>query len=136
MSDSNSIESGGPPAVEVDVQDPLPESNFFWRRIFAYVLSSLLLGLLAYVVFKMTQPESLRTAALYLSILLWFSMTYYMIAPSAEQVTRIIQAAKILRSGVSMTRRATISEGEAEVETTAGRPMSPQGDAAPSNRRS
>lgn len=94
-----------PATVELDMQDPLPESNFFWRRIYSYLVTCALIGLLIFVVSKMQSPESLRIAALYLSVLLWFAVTYYMVAPSAEQIVRIIQAARTLRSGVDMAGR-------------------------------
>lgn len=131
------------PTAAVDVQDPLPESNFFWRRVFAYVGSAALLALLGYVIFKMEEPESLRLAALYLAVLLWFSITYYMIAPSAEQIVRIIQAAKVLKAGVPISRsaRAETDQGSVEVTTQAGSPApypppSDDEDAAPRARRS
>lgn len=134
-----------PATAVIDVQDPLPESNFFYRRVFAYVSSTILVGLLAYVTFKMQTPESLRTMALYLSLLLWFSITYYMLAPSAEQLVRIIQAGRALRSGVEMTRTARVDrrEGTAEARTTARPRRAPERrsrgpetyDAAPRSRR-
>lgn len=79
----------------------LPESNFVWRRIFSYAHSVILLGLIGYVVFKMSTDANLKQIALYLVLLLWWSMTYYMIAPTAEQITRIIQAGKSLRFGAT-----------------------------------
>ena len=117
----NAAATEGPPPAAVDVQDPLPESNFLWRRVFAYATSTAILCLLAYVIFKMTEAASLRIAALYLSLLLWFSITYYMLAPSAEQVVRIIQAGRAMRSGVSFDRSASSTGEKIEVRTTAGK---------------
>ena len=145
-SSNSAVMTDDPATAVIDVQDPLPESNFFYRRVFAYVSSTILVGLLAYVTFKMQTPESLRTMALYLSLLLWFSITYYMLAPSGEQVVRIIQAGRVLRSGVEMTRTARVDrrEGVTEARTTAGRRGTPQRrssrpydpeDAAPRSRR-
>lgn len=141
-----SVETTEDPATAlIDVQDPLPESNFLYRRIYSYVATVSIWGLLVFVVYKMEEPESLRIAALYLSLLLWFAITYYMIAPSAEQITRIIQAARTLRSGVEMTRsaRTDTHDGVTEARTHAGRPETPQRrperrddrDAAPRSRR-
>ncbi len=137
----NSASTGQPQSL-VDVQDPLPESNFLWRRVFAYATSTAILALLAYIVFKTDDPNNLESLALYLALLLWFSLTYYMIAPSAEQIVRIIQAAKVLKAGVPISRRAQSenADGEkVEVETTAGAPLStreptPETDAAPTAR--
>lgn len=124
-----------PATALIDVQDPLPESDFKFRRIYSYTATTALIVLLAFIIHKMTEPESLRIAALYLSLLLWFTITYYMIAPSAEQITRIIQAARTLRSGVEMTRTARVDrrEGVAEAQTTARRREQPQ---RPSSRPS
>lgn len=123
---------------EIDAQDPLPESNFFWRRLYSYIATFSIWGLLVFVIYKMEDAGSLRTVALYLSMLLWFTITYYMIAPSAEQITRIIQAARTMRSGVPLTRRTTVDTpqgGHTEVETTAGYPEAPESDdAAPRSR--
>ena len=49
----------------------LPESNFVWRRIFSYAHSVILLGLIGYVVFKMSTDTNLKQIALYLVLLLW-----------------------------------------------------------------
>jgi hypothetical protein len=134
----NSIKTTETPATaEIDVQDPLPESNFFWRRVYSYLATFSIWGLLTYVVHKMADAESLRWAVTCLSLLLWFTITYYMIAPSAEQITRIIQAARTLRSGVDMTRRARVERNGrvTEAETHAGRPHEDTEDAAPRSRR-
>lgn len=130
-----------PATSQIDLQDPLPESNFFWRRVYSYVVTFAVWGLLTYLIYKMTDAESLRWSALYLSVLLWFTITYYMIAPSAEQITRIIQAARTLRSGVEMTRtgRTERNGRVSEAETHVGRYHPPEddyeGDAAPRSRR-
>lgn len=132
MSESHTV------VEQIDAQDPLPESNFFWRRLYSYIATFSIWGLLVYVIYKMEDAGSLRTVALYLSMLLWFTITYYMIAPSAEQITRIIQAARTLRSGVPMRRRTSVdtSHGDhAEVEMTAGyQETSESEDAAPRSR--
>lgn len=123
---------------EIDAQDPLPESNFFWRRLYSYIATFSIWGLLVFVIYKMEDAGSLRTVALYLSMLLWFTITYYMIAPSAEQITRIIQAARTMRSKVPVAHRTTVDtrQGDhAEVETTAGYPEARESDdAAPRSR--
>ena len=80
----------------IDPQDPLPEPTFTYRRIFSYGLSLALIGLLAGVIWRMDDGDMLRQVALYLCVLLFFVITYYMVAPSAEQIVKIIQAAKVV----------------------------------------
>lgn len=82
----------------VDVQDPLPESNFFYRRWFSYFLVVVNVLALGYIIHKMQEPESLRTALYVVGAIHWFTITYYMIAPSAEQLARIIEAARIAKT--------------------------------------
>jgi hypothetical protein len=136
--DSQVKVTNSPATAEIDVQDPLPESNFLWRRLYSYIATVSIWALLVFVVYKMDDQDSLRTAALYLCLLLWFTITYYMIAPSAEQITRIVQAARTLRSGVEMTRKGRVERGGrvTEAETHIGRPERPddEPDAAPRSR--
>lgn len=87
-----------------DPQDPLPEGQFLYRRIFSYVMAVVLLGLLAWIVYRIDQSKDLADTAFWLIVLLWWVVTFYMIAPSAEQITKIIQAARIVRSGASVPR--------------------------------
>ena len=79
------------PPVTVDPQDPLPESNWFWRRVFIFLLTAtILFGVWYYV-------DTLATAALLLNetaikglisllkFALWLIaglITLYLIAPS------------------------------------------------------
>lgn len=54
---------------------------------------------------------------------------FYMVAPSAEQIVKLIQAARIIRSGVPMSRSAvaeTPEGGRTAVTTTSGVPVPPQ----------
>lgn len=78
---------------------PLPESKFFYRRVFSYVLTVALLGLLGYIIYQLADPGALKSIAFWLIILLWWVATYYMVAPSAEQIARIIQSARMWRRG-------------------------------------
>lgn len=83
------------------LQDPLPEGKFFYRRIFSYVLSGLFILLLAYVILRIDNNDDLRRVALYLCVLLFVVITYYMVAPSAEHVVKMVQAARIFRDAPS-----------------------------------
>lgn len=73
----------------------LPESNFRWRRIFSYTIACVLMGFVGWIVYQIDTPKELADTAFWILILLWWVVTYYMVAPSAEQIARIIQAAKI-----------------------------------------
>jgi hypothetical protein len=76
---------------------PLPESQFFYRRLFSYALSVVLLVFLGFIVWRPTDAKTLGDIAFWLIVLLWWVVTFYMVAPSAEQIARIISAAKLFR---------------------------------------
>lgn len=141
--------AGPPPSA--DPQDPLPESAFLYRRIFSYGISICLIGLLALTVWRIDGADELRRVALYLCVLLFVVVTYYMLAPSAEQVVKMMQTAKLFLNGVRVrqTASAETPQGRATSSTTVAQrpmsshpaPMSPQGagsdfeeDAAPRGR--
>lgn len=84
--------------MTIDAQDPLPEQSFFYRRLFSYVMAISLIGLIAFVVWRIDGSDQLREVALYLCTLLFVVVTYYMIAPSAEHVVKMIQLGKLWRS--------------------------------------
>jgi len=98
MSEEQKTETPETSATVHVLQDPLPESNFFYRRWFSYVVAVVNVLGMAFLIHKMTEEESLRTAFYVLGVIHWFTITYYMIAPSAEQLARIIQAARIAKT--------------------------------------
>lgn len=113
-------------APRIDVQDPLPETNWFWRRVYTFALS---LISVAFIWFGLEALNSMREPQLVYSVTRYMIgvhvllITFYMLAPSAEQMVKLIQAAKLLHAGVPITRRAvaqTPQGGRTEVETTAG----------------
>lgn len=73
----------------------LPESNFKFRRIYSYALTLILSGLIGLTVWQMEASDDLRTTAFWLIIALIITNTYYMVAPTAEQIPRILQAARL-----------------------------------------
>jgi hypothetical protein len=124
---TDGAQSGPPPAVEA--QDPLPEGNWFYRRIFVGVLTAVLCIGVYFFAVKLAGSESADQTQAFLSLakwtllLLWFISTYYLVAPSAEQVTRMWQTANVLKSGVTMSKQniATAPDGSAASSTaTAG----------------
>lgn len=84
--------------MTTDPQDPLPEPSFLYRRVFSYGTAISLIGLIAFVVWRIEGDEQLREIALYLCLLLFMVVTYYMVAPSAEHVVKMIQLGKLWRS--------------------------------------
>lgn len=71
-----------------DLQDPLPEGQWLFRRIFTWTLTVCLLGLVAMIIRRMPQ-DGLQLVALWLIGLLALVVTYYLLAPSAAELVRI-----------------------------------------------
>lgn len=118
--------SAGPP-VEATLQDPLPESGFFYRRITTWAVSLLILGMLWFIVVSLRHlaaPDGLVTVAKWLIVLLGLSQTYYLIAPSAEHIVKMIQTVGAWKSGIVTRSVATVTGkgGQtAQSSTSAGR---------------
>lgn len=112
--------SSGDPPLQADVQDPLPESNWLYRRWFIFVLSTInIIGL--WWIGRHVQDHD--AAFRWLLLFQWFLITYYLIAPSAEQVVKMIQSASMFKQGVVTTTTATVnsSTGQASSQTTVGK---------------
>lgn len=124
-----------PPPVSVDAagQDPLPEAKWFFRRIYIFVLSTIFIigvGWLATWIHQ--QPGGAASEIIaaeykmvrWILLLLWFAITYYLVAPSAEQVTRMWQTASVLKSGTAIFTRqtATGADGSTATATTSTAP--------------
>jgi len=126
-----------------DPQDPLPEANWFWRRVFTFVALllafSIAIGLavavnriVGNVVGRIDTMSADSVAAITVKALsvieqmfklMFFVVlvvvTYYMIAPSAEQITKMIQTARLLQGGVQINTRAKVETPERVEETAA-----------------
>ena len=133
MTDTNSAEmTDDPAASRVDVQDPLPETNWLWRRVYTFVLSLISVYFIYDGIEKLHQlgqPAFIYSMTRYMVGVLVLLITYYMIAPSAEQLTKLIQSSKILQSGVTINRTATAQTpegGSTSAQTTAGIPAAPE----------
>lgn len=106
----------------IDAQDPLPESNWFWRRVYTFVLS---LVSVAFIWFgleslnAMKDPDAIYRITRYMIGVHVLLITYYMVAPSAEQIVKLIQAARLMRSGVPITRHAVVETPETRTEVSA-----------------
>jgi hypothetical protein len=87
-----------------DLQDPLPEGHWTFRRWFTFVLSAVCLALVAWIVHKLNDGGPLAGVAYCLIGLVALVVTYYLIAPSAEHITRIVQSAAVIRGGQAAAR--------------------------------
>lgn len=143
------------PTPQVDLQDPLPESSWVWRRAFVFATTAAVLFMLWGAIDRLAavalSAPQLGVPAL-LSLCKWiigFSgmmATYYMVAPSAEQITKMVKTAALLRGGVQVAGRQRVgADGSTETAKTVGRPPAPpvpateapaaERDAAPRSRR-
>lgn len=140
------------PVPPLDVQDPLPESNWLWRRVFVFVAMIAVLGLmigLAVATNRMignvvdridtmdarSVAEIAREALVVIQTMfermfwaLLVIVTYYMVAPSAEQVVKMMQTAGLLKAGVQIAQRSVETPDRREVASTAtlaGKPLDP-----------
>lgn len=139
-----------PPAL-TDMQDPLPESNWLWRRVLTFMAITivfLLMAALAYAVHRIVggvieRIEGMSAQAVsditiralgviekmfgWLYWCLLVVVTYYMVAPSAEQIAKMISAVSLLKGGVKTSSRSYVDErrGISEHTSAAGRPEIP-----------
>lgn len=140
-----------PPAATqpLDLQDPLPEANWLWRRVFVFVATAaifaILIGLaiatnriVGNVVGRIDTMDARAVAEIakqaLVAILTMFrlmfwalmvTVTYYMVAPSAEQITKMMQTAGLLKHGVQIASRAVERPDRREVAATVGLPPQP-----------
>jgi hypothetical protein len=73
----------------VNGQDPLPEGQWFYRRVYTWSLTAILLGMLGFIVWRMP-PALLQLVSLWLIGLIALVVTYYLLAPSAPELARLI----------------------------------------------
>ncbi len=110
-----------------DAQDPLPESNWFWRRVFVFLVTAAILwmvwgaitrlGAVAVVVPDQGIP-ALLSLCRWLLLITAMMVTYYMVAPSAEQTIKMMQTAKLLTGGVKFATSSATTETPAATTTT------------------
>lgn len=132
-----------------DLQDPLPEANWLWRRVFTFIAMAatfaILIGLaiatnriVGNVVGRIDTMSAEAVAAIakqalvvimrMFTLMFWTLMvlsTYYMIAPSAEQITKMLQTAGLLKAGVQMASRTVETPERRETAATVGTPPQP-----------
>lgn len=121
---------------EVDLQDPLPEASWLWRRVFVFATTAAVLWMLWGAIDRLAavalSAPHLGVPAL-LSLCKWiigFSglmATYYMVAPSAEQIVKMMKTAALLRSGLQIQGKRVEDTPDGRVTTTkaVGTPAAP-----------
>ncbi len=111
---------------KIDPQDPLPETNWFWRRVYTFALSLISVAFIWYGLESlnaMRQPQHVFSITRYMVGVHVLLITFYMLAPSAEQIVKLVQAAKLLRAGVSLRQPPALPA-----------PVAEEVDAAPTSR--
>jgi hypothetical protein len=128
--------SDGAPAPQVDLQDPLPEASWLWRRVFTFSVTAAVLYMLWITIDRLAgvalSAPSLGVPAL-LSLCKWIigftamNVTYYMVAPSAEQIVKMMKTASLLRSGLQIhgSRTEDTPDGQVTTSKTIGTPAAP-----------
>lgn len=117
------------PPPQVEAQEPIPEANWMWRRIFVFALCSVVcIGIWVMVITMVNlasgQPALIVGAFVkiigWLLLLVWFAMTYYIVGTSGEQVVKIVQTAGLFKQGVvsTVTQVATGADGSKATATT------------------
>ncbi len=137
------------PPVAIDAQDPLPEANWLWRRVFTFAAVAVILGILIGLAIATNRivgnvvgridtmsaaavaeiaKEALVVILRMFTLMFWALMvtiTYYMIAPSAEQITKMLQTAGLLKAGVQFASRSIETPEKREVAATVGQRPQP-----------
>lgn len=98
----------------IDPQDPLPEPTWGWRRAFVWFVTITACALLGYIVQQLRGNASLAEVAKWLIGLIAYLVTCYLIAPSAEHITRVVQAGRTMRVGAVERAAAAIGAGRSE----------------------
>lgn len=119
-------------APRVDVQDPLPETSWLWRRIYVFTFSMISVAFIMYALqslYVMHDTENVYRIGRYMIGIHAMLILFYMVAPSAEQIVKLIQASRIIQSGVPTSRSAvaeTPEGGRTAVVTTSGVQPAPE----------
>lgn len=124
-------------AALASANDPLPEASWFWRRTFAFCITVALLfgayvgvGHLGYSAStgSETAIDGLVSVTQISLFLVGLIILFYMLAPSAEQLTKLVQTGLALRQGITFRSTAAAVDahgGKAQVTTEAGSDLTP-----------
>ncbi len=134
---TTSANLGPPPSI--DVQDPLPEAAWLWRRVmtFVCVVPAVAVNIaVAIFIFKLGDPKSLLALGKWNIGFAGLSILLYLAGANASEIVKLLQSSKLLAQGVIMQRKATAEneDGKVTATSTAGMPsQSGSGDASDEN---
>ena len=104
----------------IDQQDPLPETNWFWRRVFTFAFALISVAFIWYgleALWALKDGDHIYSLTRYMIGVHVILILFYMVAPSAEQIVKLIQSARIIRESATITR--TVAGGITHVSTSA-----------------
>lgn len=87
-------------SVIIDPQDPLPEGRWIYRRIFIWAIVMASCAGIGWIIYQTDDPATLGNIAKLLVGLIALLSTYYLIAPSAEHIVRLVQGAAVRKADV------------------------------------
>jgi len=96
-----------------DPQDPLPEGQWTWRRLFAWFTNLATLGGVGWIVHQIGNDPAQVNIAFALLALNAFVTLLYMAGASADQIVRIVQEANVRRAGM-VERAAELVSGRVD----------------------
>lgn len=112
-----------PLKIKLDPQDPLPESNWLYRRWFNFGTQAVLLLILA-------GASVLHEAAIaaWIVVAIICNGIFYTVAPSGEQVAKMLASVSAMKAGVNFATRQEVdaNAGTASSVSTAGQAGGPE----------
>lgn len=103
-----------------DLQDPLPEAKWTWRRVFVWFVNLTTALAVGWIIWKLEgHPRELLHLSFALLARMVVNDILYLVAPSADHIVRMVQEAKVRRAGIA--ERVTPSYSRL-------RPDDPEGD--------
>lgn len=100
-------DAGPPPSV--DIQDPLPEASWIWRRLLTWavlLLCSVALWQILEALHDLKSTQGLIEIAKWLIVTLNLTLFYYMAGANAAELVRLVQSVKLFGSGARMEQHA------------------------------
>ena len=124
-------------STNTDPQDPLPEASWLWRRVLVFLGEVSRVGFVAFTLYAIYSlaigRQQTRESIEGLYHLAWWVLAFsaldrvlYLVAPTAEQLVRLIQSARMYTAGVQTAEhRKEDADGTVETAKTVGQPPAP-----------